>query len=298
MQYIEKILLLEDVDDTRKNISNLLHKAFGDNITIIETDTLQKARQYLQKICFNLAIVDIYLPENLGSTDSSQPRGIAFLKEIKKINQETFCVIMTAFNDDANIFSALKAGADGYLLKGQDEEKLIKMLQGIIKDDPPISPSIARHILKHFWENNDKDCFNESSQELTKKEKDVLTYLSQGFTRKEIASLVGCKNGTIAGNIREVYQKLNISSCAEAVWEAQRIGIASGPASFKITKKCIEKLRLEDIPNDIIEKLKEIQDREIKGKKNFIEELKITIGNKQSIKYISKIMKNAIQTIK
>ena len=207
------ILLLEDDTDTRLWFSELLHKAISD-ITIVEAEGIQQALTLLAEYQLSMAIVDIYLPDG---------RGFEFIKKAKQINPGIFCVVVTAFDDDTDIFLALQAGADGYLLKSQDKDKLVQSLQDIMEGAPPLSPSIARRIIKHFQVKEKSP--QEPRVALTDREKDVLIFISKGMTRLEAANMLGIREGTVAGYIKRVYEKLNVSSRAEAALEAKRMGL-------------------------------------------------------------------------
>lgn len=211
---MKHILLLEDDLDTRNWLSVLLQKAFG-RVHIVEAESLQQAETLFVHHLFNLAIVDIYLPDG---------RGIDFIKISKKANPGLFCVVMTAFDDSADIFAALKAGADGYLLKSQDKDKLVRSLKDIMEGAPPLSPSVARRILRHFNDDPSHPQFTRPSI-LTQRESEVLTRIAKGMTRNEIAEILGIRPGTVAGYIKRVYEKLNITSRAQAALEAKKMGL-------------------------------------------------------------------------
>jgi DNA-binding NarL/FixJ family response regulator len=207
------ILLLEDDTDTRLWFSELLHKAISD-IIIVEAEGIRQALTLLTEYSLSMAIVDIYLPDG---------RGFEFIKKAKQINPGLFCVVVTAFDDDADIFLALQAGADGYLLKSQDKDTLVRSLQNIMEGAPPLSPSVARRIIKHFQVK--EKALQESRIALTDREKEVLILISKGMTRLETANMLGIREGTVAGYIKRVYEKLNVSSRAQAALEAQRMGL-------------------------------------------------------------------------
>lgn len=231
---MEKILILDDHRYMRKLLSNLLTEIFSDS-KVIEVSTLEQGRKQILENQFSIAILDMRLPDG---------RGTELLSEIKQTHPETLCVVVTAYDDDSYLFEALQAGAQGYLLKEHDKEKLGHLFRRILKCEPPISPSIARRILKHFQNkdgenqaglllptskggkaNENKDKTALSSSTLTKREKDVLLYISKGMTNFETSKLLGIKKTTVAGYVKNIYQKLNISSRAEAALEAERMGL-------------------------------------------------------------------------
>jgi DNA-binding NarL/FixJ family response regulator len=211
---MKHILLLEDDADTRVWFSELLIRAFGE-VKIVPTQSLQEAEAAVDRHPFCLAMVDIYLPDG---------RGIDFIAKAKPLNPGMFCVVVTAFDDSADIFAALEAGADGYLLKSQDKDRLVRSLKEIMEGAPPLSPSIARRVIKHFGANGSSTEIHKPAL-LTQREAEVLTLIAQGMTRNETAQVLGIRPGTVAGYIKRVYEKLNISSRAQAALEAKRMGL-------------------------------------------------------------------------
>ena len=157
-------------------------------------------------------------------------------------------IVTTLYSDDDHLFPALQCGADGYLLKEDRFEVLVEELQKIVRGQPPLSPAIARRLLTHFRHGaqrrrpapsdsgfNSAGAFQSSRpvpiekpldhERLTPRESEVLTYLSKGFTIKEIASLMGIKWFTVNDHIKSIYKKLNVSSRAEAAVLASKQGL-------------------------------------------------------------------------
>ena len=157
-------------------------------------------------------------------------------------------IVTTLYSDDDHLFPALQCGADGYLLKEDRFEVLVEELQKIVRGQPPLSPAIARRLLTHFRHGGSGDggaarfglharrrlpaaagrCRSRSRSDherLTPRESEVLTYLSKGFTIKEIASLMGIKWFTVNDHIKSIYKKLNVSSRAEAAVLASKQGL-------------------------------------------------------------------------
>jgi DNA-binding NarL/FixJ family response regulator len=199
--------------DTRKWFTELLQRIFPDTV-IMEAATLQQAVDLLSRQEFSLTVTDIYLPDG---------QSFDFISRVKKSSKGTYCVVVTAYDDDDDIFMALKAGADGYLLKSQDQTKLSASLKEIMNGAPPLSPAIARRIINHF--HNDREITAPIDIPLTKREQEVLTLIARGMTRLEVASQLMIQEGTVAGYIKRLYSKLNICSRAGAALEARRLGL-------------------------------------------------------------------------
>lgn len=211
---MKQVLLIEDDPYTQDWLSEMLKRAFS-GVTISAVDSLEGAEAALVERNFSLSLIDIHLPDG---------RGIDIIQKIKEQNPGTFCVVVTAFDDTAYIFDALKAGADGYLLKSHNEDKLVQSLKEISEGVPPLSPPIARRIIKFFC-SVDGASDSRLPTGLTSREEEVLIFIAKGMTRNETARLLGIRPGTVAGYIKRIYEKLDVASRAEAALEAKRMGL-------------------------------------------------------------------------
>ena len=224
------VLVLEDFADTRIWLCEVLREAFT-NIQITEAATVQQAKTLLEKQSFDLALIDLNLPD--GS-------GIDVIKEISTKTPTTYCVVATIFDDDQHLFSALQAGAQGYLLKEQPKEQFIKNLSGLLHGEPPLSPPIARKILRHFQSSGGTNAIEEmptrvqapnkyssavNLSALSAREEEILTLVAKGFKRNEIGPMLGISPHTVATHLKTIYSKLNVTSRAEATMEALRMGL-------------------------------------------------------------------------
>jgi DNA-binding NarL/FixJ family response regulator len=160
--------------------------------------------------------VDLNLPD--GS-------GLDIVRLLAATRPETCVVVCTIFDDDHHVFSALRAGAGGYLVKDQPRKQQLAMLADLVNGAPPISPGIARRMLRYF--SGERPGALDDSQELTDREKDVLVFIAKGYSRPETAELMGISANTVAGYTKSIYRKLKVSTRAEAVSEAIRRGIVT-----------------------------------------------------------------------
>jgi DNA-binding NarL/FixJ family response regulator len=210
---LKRILLIEDLPEIRIWFAALLRESFGE-VTLTEAVTIAEACVYLDELTFDLIVIDLKLPD--GS-------GIDVLRNIKAKKLSAQCVVATAYDNDVHLLAALNAGADGYLLKDQSGEQLIRDLSGILNGSPPLSPPIARRIMKLAKHDSAALLLTP----LSTREEEVLRLIAQGFSRKEIAAELSVSVNTIASHVGAIYSKLNISSRAEATLEALRRGLIS-----------------------------------------------------------------------
>lgn len=206
-------LLLEDYEETRTWLACIVRAAF-DEVEVFEAATLEQARAVIKSHKIDIALLDINLPDG---------NGVDFLKDIMAVSPESYCVMATISDDDENIFPALKAGAQGYLLKEQSTNEFIAALQGIIKGEPPLSPAIARKMMGYFMSNDSAD----KAYKLSDRETEILTLIAKGLKRNEVATLLELSPNTIAAHLKRIYNKLNVSTRAEATMEALRLGLVN-----------------------------------------------------------------------
>jgi two-component system, NarL family, nitrate/nitrite response regulator NarL len=241
-----KVLILEDNPVARSFLCRVVRESFSDPIVITEAGDLDNARKQITMAGgasgmhgvdpFKLILVDLELPDG---------NGMDLLAELA--HYPATKIVTTLYSDDDHLFPALQRGADGYLLKEDRFEVLVEELQKIVRGQPPLSPAIARRLLTHFRSGSDGDGAAPGSglsssgfttskpiplmekpldhERLTPRESEVLTYLSKGFTIKEIASLMGIKWFTVNDHIKSIYKKLNVSSRAEAAVLASKQGL-------------------------------------------------------------------------
>ena len=242
-----KVLILEDNPVARSFLCRVVRESFSDLIAITEAGDLETARRQIGIAGgssgmhgvdpFKLILVDLELPDG---------NGMDLLAEL--VHYPATKIVTTLYSDDDHLFPALQRGADGYLLKEDRFEVLVEELQKIVRGQPPLSPAIARRLLTHFRQGSDADSGSAHGgftrqggfvtskpvplldkpvdhERLTPRESEVLTYLSKGFTIKEIANLMGIKWFTVNDHIKSIYKKLNVSSRAEAAVLASKQGL-------------------------------------------------------------------------
>lgn len=216
---MKSCLIVEDHAETREWWSAELPRIFT-GAAVRSASTVGEARRLLKKEEFSLAIVDIKLPD--GS-------GVDLIAEIRASHPGTMCVVNSIFDDDQHVFAALKAGAQGYLAKDEPRESQAAQLRQIVHGQPPLSPGIARRILSHFAARDEAPQAGQGTErpehDLTEREVEVLRLIAKGYSRPEVAEMLGLSVNTVATYTKSIYQKLDISRRAEAVVEAVRLGL-------------------------------------------------------------------------
>lgn len=206
---VRDVFILEDLEETRDWLGEITRAAFPGAALAFAT-SVAEAKRVLGGRAFDLALID------LGLDDGS---GLEILEQLCGRPGAPIAVVTTIFDDDRSLFSALYAGADGYLLKARPPGELTAALVGILAGQPPLSPAISRRLLAHFARPDAGD------PRLTAREIEVLSLVSKGFTVAATAQALSISPNTVAGYVKEIYRKLQVNSRAEAALEAQRRGL-------------------------------------------------------------------------
>jgi DNA-binding NarL/FixJ family response regulator len=148
--------------------------------------------------------------------------GIDATAEIKRLYPHLKVIMLTVFDNDENIFRAIKAGADGYLLKDITPDELYKAIIDTMKGGASMTPSIALKTLKMFRQPVDFETEVESSEtKLTEREINVLEQLATGIKYEQIASNLFVSTGTIRKHVENIYFKLQVHNKLEAIQKAK-----------------------------------------------------------------------------
>lgn len=210
-------LVVEDRPDTREWLAGVVAEAFPEMV-LATAASLKEARAWLagsDAPSLALAVIDLGLPD--GS-------GVDLVREIAAAFPDALPVVATIYDDDTHLFDSLAAGAQGYILKQEDPESVAERLRRIDAGEPPLSPSIARRMLERLRPQPQAKPRDEAA--LTARETEVLTLLARGLSAPEAAREIGLKPQTVAGYVKVIYQKLHVSSRAEAVLAAVQRGLA------------------------------------------------------------------------
>jgi NarL family two-component system response regulator LiaR len=153
----------------------------------------------------DIMVMDIQWPDD---------NGIAYIRKMKAACPGVQFLVYTRCADDENVFEAFKAGASGYLLKGERQEILVKAIREMQAGGSPMSLPISRKVIGAF---SQKPVANRGVEVLTKREMEVLALLSEGKMYKEVSIMLGIEMETTKKHIRNIYGKLQVQNRTEAV---------------------------------------------------------------------------------
>ena len=170
-----------------------------------------------------LARPDVLLSD-LGLPDGS---GIDVIRGALRRYPGLPIMVITVFGNEQRVVGAIQAGASGYLLKDDATHEIGMAIELLLGGGSPISPAIARHLIRHFQAPAETQDTN-GREPLSARELEVLNLASKGFSYAEIAQLLGLSPNTIASYTKNIYVKLAVGSRSEAIYEASRLGLLPG----------------------------------------------------------------------
>lgn len=202
-----KIVLYEDNPQLREGLSMLLNGSDGFEV-VAAFKNCNNVVSEVEALQPDVVLMDIDMPGT---------NGIDGLKLIRQNNAEVKVLMLTVFDDNKNVFDAIRNGANGYLLKKTPPAKLLEYVQEAHSGGAPMSSSIATQVLKMFSEANTP---SGDDYHLSEREKQVLQLLVNGYSYKMIASEMYISIDTVRSHIKKIYEKLHVNSKSEAVAKA------------------------------------------------------------------------------
>lgn len=207
------VLIVEDQPETRRWLAEIVAGTFP-GATIRETSSVTEGIAACEAgPAPDLALVDLSLPDGSGRD---------VIRRLAKRHPETHRIVVTVAGEDADIVTALSAGAQGYLLKEHTREVIARQLAQAMEGIPAISPSVARRIMEHFKLTG--PCETREGV-LTPREREVLGMIARGFRVAEASKALGMAEGTASSHVKSIYRKLGICTRAEAALHASRMGL-------------------------------------------------------------------------
>lgn len=198
------VSLVEDDAQARKILAGWIQAASGFELAG-DWGSAESAIAELAQNETNVVLMDINLPGM---------NGVEAIKKLKPLLPNTQFVMLTVYEDADHIYSALTAGATGYLLKQTPREELFAALQEVHGGGSPMTSNIARKVVQAFQQKMRQD---EVHSGLSPRESEVLEFLSRGYLYKEIAESLQISTPTVNTYIRRIYEKLHVRSRSQAV---------------------------------------------------------------------------------
>jgi DNA-binding NarL/FixJ family response regulator len=194
------IFIYDDSEDRRESLKALI--GLSENLIYVGDATncknvVAEMNEYLPDV----VLMDINMPE---------VDGLEGLRLIKLKHPQIKVLMQTAFDDSDKIFTSIKNGASGYILKSDTPQRLLQAIEGVIEGAAAMNPGIAQKVLDYFAPIN-------TNKLLTPKENEVLAFLAEGCSYKMVADKIGVSYNTVNTHVKRIYEKLHIQSLGEAI---------------------------------------------------------------------------------
>src|SRR5439155_539517 len=198
------VSIIEDDAQTRKILAGWISRASGFDLAG-EWGDAEGAMESLTKVKPNVVLMDINLP---GMS------GVEAVRKLKLALPDTQFVMLTVYEDADHIYSALAAGATGYLLKQTPRDELLSALEDVHRGGSPMTSNIARKVVQSFRQT---PAVPTDAEGLSPREQEVLDLLARGYLYKEIAERLNISVPTVNTYVRRIYEKLHVRSRGQAV---------------------------------------------------------------------------------
>jgi two-component system NarL family response regulator len=205
-----RLVIIEDDPLLLENLTLLLSGEEG--ITVAGSyRSAEDAMKLLKSASPEVMLTDLGLP---GMS------GVDLIKKAKEEMPSLEIMAHTVFEDRERVFSAIKAGASGYILKGSSPREIIESIHSLYKGGAPMSPKIARKVIHEFQDEIVGEQFL-----LTQREKEIVKLVEDGLTYKEIGEKLSISTHTVHTHIKNIYEKLQAKDRNDAIIKARKKGI-------------------------------------------------------------------------
>ena len=199
-----RVVIIEDHADFREGLFHMISATLGFSC-VGKYGSAEKALGEFPQC--DVVLLDIHLPGKSG---------IESIPALKKECPTAQIVMMTGLDDDDNIFNAILAGADGYLLKKTSPVKVLTAIEDAAAGGTPMTPYVARRVIEHFKQSLPQQI----DYLLSEREKEILSELVNGLDNRTIADKLFISYETVRNHLKHIYEKLHVTSRTQAVSKA------------------------------------------------------------------------------
>ncbi len=199
-----KIAIVEDSKTTREGLERIVNLS-PDYRCVCACTTAEDALRLLPQHQPEIVLMDIQLP---GMS------GIECVARLKELLPDVQVIMLTVYADPDRIFSAIRAGASGYLLKRSASERLFQAIREVQAGGAPMSGAIARKVFGYF---QDQQTPKAEAEKLSTREREILKLIIAGLSNKEIATRLSVSVLTLRWHLKQIYKKLHVHSRVEVV---------------------------------------------------------------------------------
>jgi NarL family two-component system response regulator LiaR len=208
-----RVLIVDDHAIVREGQRALIETEPGMEVVGEAKDGVE-AIELAQSLKFDVILLDLLMPRK---------DGIGAIKEIKAENPDARILVLTSFSEDEKVYSAIKAGAMGYLLKDSSPQEILTAIRKVHQGETSMHPSIANKLMRELQRPSD---LPPTEEPLTEREGDVLKLVAQGMPNQEIAEQLVISERTVRTHVTNILSKLHLANRTQAALYALREGLA------------------------------------------------------------------------
>jgi len=209
-----RIFMADDHAIVRKGLRTLIESE-SDMEVVGEASDGVEAVLKVRSLQPDVILMDLVMPRQ---------GGVEAIIEIKKENPDARILVLTSFAEEEKVFSAIKAGALGYLLKDTSPEQLLQAIHDVYRGESSLHPTIALKLIRELRQPSNLPPTNDP---LTEREVEVVKLVAQGFTNQEIADTLFISERTVGNHIGSMLSKLHLANRTQVALYALREGLAS-----------------------------------------------------------------------
>jgi DNA-binding NarL/FixJ family response regulator len=206
-----RVVIVDDHPIVREGLTALLSSVPGFAVVGVAST----GRDAIREITLtrpDVAILDLQMPDL---------DGFAATRHITRATPEVKVLVLSMHEDDDSVFAAMRAGANGYLVKGAEQDHIIRAIRCVAAGEAVFGPGVAQRILGYFRTTPPADPF----PELTNRERQILDLLATGLSNAAIARRLGVATKTIANNVSTIFVKLRVADRQHAIIRARDAGL-------------------------------------------------------------------------
>jgi len=213
-----RVLIADDHALFREGVNAIL-KSVSDIEIVGEAGNGQDALTLASDLKPDVILMDIQMPDI---------NGVEATQRILEIHSDVGIIIVTMLEDDDSLFSAMRAGARGYVLKGADKAEMLKSIRAVASGEALFGPAIAGRLLNLFHNNPSQpksESLSTAFPDLTDREREILSFIARGDTNTDIAEQLTISLKTVRNHVSSIFNKLQVTNRAQAAIRARDAGL-------------------------------------------------------------------------
>ncbi len=211
------VLIVDDHPMFRAGLAALLDSVPGLAVVGQAADG-EEAIRVAQDVVPDVVVMDLHMP-GLNGTEAT--------RVMTRTSPHLAVLVLTMFEDDDSVFAAMRAGARGYLLKGADEDEIVRAIQALARGEAIFGPQVASRLIEFFTAPRRAEQPADAFPELTDREREVLALIAAGCNNAQIADRLVLSPKTVRNNVSIILDKLQVADRSQAIVRAREAGLGT-----------------------------------------------------------------------